>query len=180
MDTKSNNSDNNRNGTVITEGNYTTLKFERHIAHSKETIWKAITEPKELASWFNAKAKIDGRNGGTIDYISAPAGFHTTGQIIIWDPPCIFEHEWHIEPHPPEMPNGEMEAVIRWKLVYNEENKTKLSLTFSRLTKPTGYGFAPGMHAFLDRLESHLDHEELPNWMDRYAKVKGSYPAWQS
>ncbi len=180
MDTKSNNNESSRNGTVITEGNYTALEFERQIAHSKVTIWKAITEPKELASWFNTKAIIGGRNGGTIDYISAQAGFHTTGKITIWDPPCAFEHEWHIEPHPPEIPNGEPEATISWKLVYSSENDTKLLLNFSRLTKSTGLGFAPGMHAFLDRLESHLNHKVLPNWMDRYAQVKGSYPDWQA
>lgn len=67
MDTKSNNNESSRNGTVITEGNYTALEFERQIAHSKGTIWKAITEPKELASWFNIKAIIDGRSGGWND-----------------------------------------------------------------------------------------------------------------
>lgn len=100
--------------------------------------------------------------------------------MTIWDPPCAFEHESHIEPHPPEIPNGEPEAIISWKLVYNGESNTKLLLNFSRLTKSTGLGFAPGMHAFLDRLESHLNHELLPNWMDRYAQIKGSYPDWQA
>lgn len=68
---------------------------------------------------------------------------------------------------------------VRWNLVYTGENDTKLLLNFSRLTKSTGLGFAPGMYAFLDRLESHLNQEVLPNWTDRYTHVKGAYPAWQ-
>lgn len=84
------------------EGEYTTLKFKRYIAHPREVVWNALTDPKEIALWFNTKAIIDGRNDGSIDYISisAPAGFHTTGRILVWDPPHIFEHEWHIAPHP--------------------------------------------------------------------------------
>lgn len=164
LNTRSNN-ENNRNGTVIVEGDYTTLKFKRFIPHPREVVWNAITDPKELAAWFNTKAIIDGRKDGMIDYISAPAGFHTTGRILAWDPPRVFEHEWHIEPHLPELPKGEPDSIIRWELEDNGENNTILTLTFSRLTKPTGLGFAPGMHVFLDRLEAHLGKEILLDWL---------------
>ena len=76
------------------------------------------------------------------------------------------------------MPNGEPDSVIRWDLAEHGENDTIVTVTFSRLTKPTGLGFAPGMHAFLDRLEAHLDQVTLPDWMERYAEVKKSYPSW--
>jgi uncharacterized protein YndB with AHSA1/START domain len=81
-------------GEVIIEGNYATLKYERRLAHPREVVWKAITDPRELAMWFNNKAVINGRNGGTIDFVTGPAGFHTTGRILVWDPPRVFEHEW--------------------------------------------------------------------------------------
>jgi hypothetical protein len=35
------------------------------------------------------------------------------------------------------------------------------------------------MHAFLDRLAAHLNGEKLPDWMERYEAVQGSYPSWQ-
>jgi uncharacterized protein YndB with AHSA1/START domain len=179
-DAKSNNNNNyqNQNGTVTIEGEYATLRFERLLAHPREVVWKAITDPRELATWFNTKAVIDGRNGGTIDFVSAPAGFHTTGRILVWDPPRVFEHEWHIAPHP-QLPKGEPDAVIRWELVRDGDSKTILIVTFSRLIKSTALGFAPGMHAFLDRLVAQLDHKMLPDWMEQYAAVKGSYPSWQ-
>ena len=162
------------NGTVTIDGDYATLRFERRLLHSREIVWKAITDPIELASWFNTKAIIDGRNGGTIDFITAPAGFHTTGRILVWDPPHIFEHEWQIAPHP-DLPSGEPEAAIRWELMRDGDSNTILTLIFSRLTKSTAQGFAPGMHAFLDRLYAYLNGNMPPDWTQRYAAVKESY-----
>jgi uncharacterized protein YndB with AHSA1/START domain len=163
-------------GEVIIEGGYATLKYERRLAHPREVIWKAITDPKELEMWFNNKAVIDGRNGGMIDFVTGPAGFRTTGRILVWDPPRVFEHEWHTAPHP-QLPDGEVEAVIKWELVRDGDSSTILTLTFSRLTKPTALGFAPGMHAFLDRLAAQLDHRALPDWKEQYDAVKGFYPS---
>ena len=175
MNAKSNDA-NNQKGTVIIEGGYATLRYERRLAHPREAVWKAITDPKELAAWFNTKAVIDGRDGGTIDFVSGPAGFHTTGRILVWDPPRVFEHEWHTAPHP-QLPNGEPEAVIHWELARDGDSNTLLTVTFSRLTKSTALEFAPGIHAFLDRLAAQLDHRVLPDWTERYAAVKGSYPS---
>lgn len=42
-----------KNGTVTIEGGYATLTYERRLPHSPEAVWNAITDPKELAAWFN-------------------------------------------------------------------------------------------------------------------------------
>src|SRR5215213_986605 len=144
-------------GEVIIEGDYATLKYERRLAHPREDVWKAITDPTELAMWFDNKAVIDGRNGGTIDFVTGPAGFHTTGRILVWDPPRVFEHEWHTAPNL-QLPDGESEA-------------------FSRLTKPTALRFASGLHAYLDRLAAQLDHRALPDWQKTHDAAKGFYPS---
>jgi hypothetical protein len=39
-------------------------------------------------------------------------------------------------------------------------------------------GFAPGGHAFLDRLEALLGGHEIPGWNDRYAELALAYPRW--
>ena len=70
-----------KNGMVTIDGGYVALLYERRLPHPPEEVWKAITDPKELAGWFNTKATIEGRLGGRINSISAPAGFHTTGRI---------------------------------------------------------------------------------------------------
>ncbi len=166
---------NNQIGTVTIEGGYATLRYERRLPHPPEAVWKAITDPKEVSGWFSTTAKIDARPGGTLEYISVPVGFRRTGRILIWNPPRVFEHEWHIDPHP-QLPNGEAESVICWELVQDAAGNTVLTVTHRRLTKANGLRFAPGWHAFLDRLAAQLSGEELPNLMERIAAVKGLYP----
>ncbi len=39
-----------RNGTVTIEGGYATLRYERRLPQPPEAVWKAITDPKELAA----------------------------------------------------------------------------------------------------------------------------------
>jgi uncharacterized protein YndB with AHSA1/START domain len=164
-------------GTVTIEGEYATLRYERRLSHPREVVWKAITEPKELAGWMNTKAVIDGSNGGTIDFVNTVSGFRTTGRILSWNPKRVFEHEWHIAPNP-SLPDGELEAIIRWELKQDgDSNDTLLILTHSRLTKLTSLRFAPGWHAYLDRLEASLNNEVPPDWMQRLAEVKELYPS---
>ena len=57
-------------GIVTIEGEYATLNYERRLSHPREIVWKAITDPKELAGWMNTKAVIDRHNSGTIDFVS--------------------------------------------------------------------------------------------------------------
>jgi uncharacterized protein YndB with AHSA1/START domain len=162
-----------KNGTVTIDGGYATLRYERSLPHPPEAVWKAITDPKELAAWCNTRATIDGRPGGRIDHVNSPSGFHTTGRILTWDPPRVFEHEWLIDPHE-HLPKGEPESVIRWELV-RDGDATLLTVTHRRLTRGTALGFAPGWHAYLDRLAARLGGEKLPDWQERYDAVKASY-----
>ena len=46
---------------------------------------------------------------------------------------------------------------------------------YSRLTKPTSLLFAPGWHAYLDRLEAILNNRVPPDLMRRLAEIKGLY-----
>jgi len=170
-------SNDQKNGTVTIEGEHAILQYKRILPHSLEDVWKTITEPEQLSKWFSTKATIDGRPGGKIEFITGPSGFHTTGKILVWDPPHVFEHEWHIAPHQ-HIPKGESESIIRWELTLKDDF-TLLTVTHRRLSKSTALGFAPGMHAFLDRLEAHLNHDMLPDWMERYAAVQVFYPSWQ-
>lgn len=165
-----------RLGNVSVEGDYATLLFERRFSHPPEIIWEAITNPNELTEWYMTKAKIDGRAGGSIDFIAGISQFHVTGKILVWDPPRVFEHEWNVEPRK-ELPKGE-HAVIRWEISRKGET-TMLKLTHRNLTRATSLGFAPGTHAFLDRLEAYLDKTPMPDWVKRVEEMRPSYPSWR-
>jgi uncharacterized protein YndB with AHSA1/START domain len=161
-------------GRVDVEGEKATLVFRRRLPHPPERVWKALTDPSELSSWYMTEARIDGRAGGTIEFHAGLSRLHVTGRVLTWDPPHVFEHEWKVAPRP-ELPSGE-DAVIRWEL-RREGERTILDLTHRNLNLRTATGFAPGAHAFLDRLAAHLDGSPLPNWQERYGQVAAGYPA---
>lgn len=160
------------------EGEKATLVFRRRFAHSPAVVWKSLTDPSELSKWYMTKAVIVGGEGGTIDFVAGPSRLHVTGRILTWRPPTVFEHEWKVAPRP-ELKSGE-DAIIRWELRQDGEG-TILHLEHRLLNRETAIGFAPGTHAFMDRLEAQLDNLPLPNWQERYQQVASSYPpSWVS
>jgi activator of Hsp90 ATPase-like protein len=79
---------NNEIGAVTIEGGYATLRYERRIHQPLEVVWKTITDPKEVAVWFNTTAKIDPRPGDTISTSLFPAcsGIRTRDNLISKSP----------------------------------------------------------------------------------------------
>jgi uncharacterized protein YndB with AHSA1/START domain len=159
-------------GQVIVDGETATLSFERELPHPPEDVWEALTDPEQLAEWFMAKATIDGRAGGSVEMWTGVSQLHWTGRILVWQPPRVYEYEWNAEPRA-ELPTGER-SIVRWELEPKGAG-TLLKLTHRRLTKGTARGFAPGTHAYLDRLAAQLDGMPLPDWMARYGEVRAAY-----
>lgn len=164
-------------GSVELDAERATLSFRRFFPHPPTDVWAALTEPAQLEEWSMTKGTVDGRPGGSIDFISGPSRFHVTGRILHWDPPRVFEYEWKVAPRT-ELPHGE-DAVVRWELV-PEGAGTRLSVTYRGLHRRTGLGFAPGLHAFLDRLDAQLDERPLPNWIQRVDELRPRYPPWET
>jgi uncharacterized protein YndB with AHSA1/START domain len=160
-----------RLGRLTVEGDYATLTFERRLQHPPEAVWEAITEPQQLAEWYMTRAQIDGRLGGTIDFLSGPAQLHVTGNILAWDPPHLFEHEWNVEARE-QFPRER--SVIRWEIL-REDYGSLLKMTHRHLTKRASQGFVSGAHAFLDRLEASLDQTPMPDWMTRVRELRTAY-----
>jgi uncharacterized protein YndB with AHSA1/START domain len=162
-------------GTITIEERYGTLKFKRRLSHSREVVWKAITDPKEIFRWLpDYRGTFEGYNGGVIDLYNTVSGSHVTGNILAWDQPSVFEYEWHIDPNQ-MLPNGEPESVIRWELRHEGDSDTLLIVTHSCLTESTALTFAPGWHAFLNRLEAILNNQMPPDWARRFTEVKELY-----
>lgn len=163
-------------GKIEPNGTQASLLFRRTLAHPPEKVWRALTRPEELEKWFMTSAKVGGGLGGRVEMLGGPAQFLWTGEILTWDPPHVFEYQWNIEPRK-ELPLGE-KTVVRWEL-RAVEGGTELTMHHINLSMPTAIGFAPGTHAYLDRLEAHLSDAVLPNWTVRYGEVASAYPSWQ-
>lgn len=164
-------------GTTEVDGDgYATLTFLRAYRHPPELVFDAISTPEGLREWLLcSEATIEPRVGGRIELVSGPPGYRSTGKILAWDPPRLFEHEWNVDPVP-EMPRGER-AVFRYELTWDGA-VTRLVVTYRRLTASTARGFVVGCHAFLDRLEAQLDGAPVRDFLESMAALRGEYPEW--
>jgi uncharacterized protein YndB with AHSA1/START domain len=146
---------------VTTDGEQATLVFRRVLHHPPARVWSAITEPEQIRTWFVTEAKIDGRRGGSIDLVTGADRVHTTGRILEWEPPRVYEYEWRVPPGG-FVPKGE-NGIVRWELTPAHDG-TLLVLTYRRLSRSTAARLARGYSLFLDRLAAQLDGTELPAW----------------
>ena len=163
-------------GTLTPDGERATLTFHRNYRHSPDRVWDAITTPEGLREWLMCThAAIDGYVGGRIELVSGPPQYRSTGRILAWEPPSVFEYEWNVAPVP-EMPQGER-LIFRYELTL-EGDGTRMVVTCRQITRQTARGFLPGQHAFLDRLEAQLDGRPAPDWMQRFVEVRAHYPEW--
>ena len=58
-----------------------------------EAVWGALTDPPQLASWFDADAAIDPRPGGAVRF-RWPDGTERRGLVIELDPPRRLAFRW--------------------------------------------------------------------------------------
>jgi len=91
--------------TLDTIGGKTVLRFERRLAHPPEKVFRAISDPAELAHWFPARMEAELRTGApvrfTFDEQDAEA---PGGEILEVDPPKLLVYTWG-------------DDVLRWEIV---------------------------------------------------------------
>lgn len=93
--------------TVLDDGTYleidgrAAVRFERRFAHPVERVWRAVTDPSELAHWFpspNVRFEPEPSLGATIHLSGDPySPDGTAGKVLAWDPPRHFAFEWETD-----------------------------------------------------------------------------------
>ncbi|MFC0625755.1 SRPBCC family protein [Kribbella deserti] len=97
------------NETLRSVDGRTELRIERRLGHAPAKVWRALTEPSELAAWFPAVVELDLRLDGRIafSFEQGEDGFvedpDNAGVIRAYDPPRLLEYNWGVE-------------VLRWEL----------------------------------------------------------------
>jgi uncharacterized protein YndB with AHSA1/START domain len=87
-------------GTYIEHEGRPALRFVRIYPHPVERLWRAITDPNELARWFPARATLEQRVGGSITFsfaedVKESAGVDdSTGTVLVCDPPRQLAYTW--------------------------------------------------------------------------------------
>ena len=81
-----------KNGTLTMRGDTrAVLRFERHLRHPVERVWRAITDPDELRHWSPAIPEWTLEPGATFTVEAFGDG---TGEILEVDPPHLLAYEF--------------------------------------------------------------------------------------
>jgi uncharacterized protein YndB with AHSA1/START domain len=132
-------------GTYETVDGRPAVRFERRLAHPVDAVWRAVTEPDQLAHWFPSAVSLELRPGGRMAF-TFPDGAAPPmeGQVIELDPPHRFAFTWgdellRIELKPAAGGEG---CVLRFTHVLSQAAQAARD--------------AAGWHVCLDRLEQQL------------------------
>ena len=74
-------------GTLARQGDRWTLTFTRKLAHPREKVWRAVTEPEHLAVWYPQEIVGERKAGAALRFVSS-AGDGYDGQMLVFDPPA--------------------------------------------------------------------------------------------
>jgi uncharacterized protein YndB with AHSA1/START domain len=135
------------NESLTSRDGRTVLRIERNLRHPQDKVWRALTEPSELAGWFPTLVEVDLRPDGRIafafpggedDFVEDP---DNTGVVRAYDPPRLLEYTWGAE-------------VLRWELTGTQDG-CLLVLTATYDDRPGSASFTAGWllcFAALDRV----------------------------
>ncbi len=139
-----------RHAVLLERDGRSVLRFERTLPHSRERVWRALTDRAENAAWHPTPFDLEPRPGGTVAF-DAPAGMPEwpPGEVIVCEEPERLVHTWG--------PDDE----LHWTL---EERADGCLLTlehhFGDRFKAARDG--AGWHICLRALEATLDGSEPP------------------
>jgi uncharacterized protein YndB with AHSA1/START domain len=133
-------------GTLQTTGGRWVLRFERRLAHPVEKVWRAVTEPGQLAHWFPAEMQMDLQPGAKIRFVFSGGEAPTLdGEVLELDAPRVFAFTWG-------------DSVLRLELV-PDEGGCLLRFTHTFDDHPAAASFAAGWETCLAGLQSLLEGE---------------------
>jgi uncharacterized protein YndB with AHSA1/START domain len=110
--------------TLHTDGDRSTLRFERHLAHGLDRVWRAVTDPAELEQWFPSAVVYEPRAGASMQFdFGGEHGIDALpGEVLEFDPPRVFAFAWGKD-------------VLRFELA-GDERATQLVFTHSFAHEP--------------------------------------------
>jgi len=128
-------------GSIERTADGATVRFERHFPSPPAEVWRALTDPAQLALWLS-DASVDLQVGGAIQ-VRFDDGI-MNGTITDLAVEAVLAYSWH--------EGQSSESHVRWDLE-RSGNGTTLRLTHVKLAPDSATGFGAGWHHHLDRLE---------------------------
>jgi uncharacterized protein YndB with AHSA1/START domain len=145
--------------TLARAGDRPVLRFERHLPHPIETVWRAVTDPAELRAWFPTRIEVaEWKVGASLTHHFDGHDIDPLpGVVLEWDPPRRARFTWG-------------EDVIGFELTATPDGGTTFVLT-EELSANHAARNAAGWEACLDRLEHGTDRKSWQERFEQYATV---------
>jgi uncharacterized protein YndB with AHSA1/START domain len=71
------------------------VRFERRLGHPPERVWRAITDPQELAAWFPDTIEGEFGPGAEVRFPKFERmGLPAMGKVTEFDPPRLLAYTW--------------------------------------------------------------------------------------
>jgi uncharacterized protein YndB with AHSA1/START domain len=136
--------------------------FERRFAAPRERVWRALTEPEELAGWL-APAEVELRIGGSV-VLKFEDG-DERGTITELREPELLAYTWN---------EGRSDSLVRFELE-PDGGGTRLTLrhTFEGEVDLPSYG--GGWHHHLEQLMAQMTGTPIAWDPRRYRELKSEY-----
>ena len=143
--------------TLLRAGDRPVLRFERHLSKPVDAVWRAVTDPTEMRSWFPTRIEIDEWRAGAslIHYFDGHDIEPLPGTVLEWDPPRRVSFTWGTD-------------TIGFELAPAPGGGTIFVLT-EELSANAAARNAAGWDTCLDRLELGAEQEPWQPRFDRYA-----------
>jgi uncharacterized protein YndB with AHSA1/START domain len=143
----------NDEATLVRAGERPILCFRRHLGQHIEAVWRAVTDPVEMRSWFPTRIEIDEwKVGATMTHhFDRPDIGPLPGVVMEWDPPHRVRFTWG-------------EDTIGFELSESSDGGTVFVLT-EELSANHAARNAAGWETCLDHLEQRTDPH---SWQERF------------
>jgi uncharacterized protein YndB with AHSA1/START domain len=151
------------NGDLQAAGERWILRFSRRLPHPPEKVWRAITEPAHLDTWFPTRIVGSWEVGAPLRFEfreeQAPS---FDGEVLAFEPTSLLEFRWGPDTIRLEIAPDATGCVLTLTDSFDELGKAARD--------------AAGWHVCLDTLEHSLD-DAAPPWSEteRWRDVHGGY-----
>jgi len=146
--------------TLMKSGNRPVLRFERHLPKPVEAVWRAVTDPDEMRTWFPTRIEIDEWNvGATLTHHFDEHDIDPLpGTVLDWDPPRRVSFTWATD-------------TISFELTPAPDGGTLFVLT-EELSANHAARNAAGWDGCLDRLQVGVEGEP---WQPRFQRYVAAF-----
>jgi uncharacterized protein YndB with AHSA1/START domain len=149
--------------TYDTTGDRPALTFERRLAHPVERVWRAVTDPDELAHWFPSRVSGDVAPGARLTFAFPDGDLPALeGEVVELEPPRLFAFTWGDDVLRIELDAVDDGCLLRFTCIFDERERAARD--------------AAGWHVCLQQLQEHLggartqspSTEATPDWRALY------------